>query len=84
MNKKYLSVGRGLGTGYLSVHGPKYFDIEAVKILSLNDFENFDRFSRTQYSTYAENKFDEKTFLEDKFTTPDDAEIWYKLEVDLK
>ena len=75
----------GEQTGGLSgVHGPRYFQFDAAKVLTHDDVINLYGSSATQFLPYAgiEFEFEENTSLEPIHAIPDDVEAGYLVDSD--
>ena len=70
--------------GISSVMGDRYIKSDKNKKILYIDANNLYGHSMSQYLPYDEIKFDNSVELEDILNTPDDSDIGYFLEVDLK
>ena len=70
--------------GISSVMGNRYFKSDDNKKLLYIDANNLYCHSMSEPLPYDEIKFDRDIKLEDIFNTPDDSDIGYFIEVDLK
>ena len=70
--------------GMSSVMGDIYVKSSDTKKILYEDANNLYGWAMNEYLPYDENKFDNNVNLEDIFITPDDSDIRYFIEVDLK
>ena len=77
-------IAKSLRGGLSGVHGPKEFTSDGESLHTPDDVFRLYEISATQHLAVAESKFDEYASLETEITTPDDSEIGYKVELDLK
>ena len=70
--------------GISSVMGDRYIKSNDNKKILYKDANNLYGHSMSQYLPYDEIKFDNTVKLEDILNTPDDSDIGYFIEVDLK
>ena len=70
--------------GISSVMGDRYIKLDDNKKILYIDANNLYGHSMSQYLPYDEIKFDNNVTLEDIINTPDDNDIGYFVEVDLK
>ena len=70
--------------GISSVMGDRYIKSDKNKKILYIDANNLYGHSMSQYLPYDEIKFDNKIELEDILNTPDDSDIGYFVEADLK
>ena len=70
--------------GISSVMGDRYIQSDENKKIIYIDANNLYGHSMSQYLPYDEIKFDRDVRLENILNTPDDSDIGYFIEVDLK
>ena len=79
-----LVLENNIGGGISSVMGDRYVKSDKNKKILYIDANNLYGHSMSQYLPYDEIKFDNTVKLEDILNTPDDSDVGYFIEVDLK
>ena len=79
-----LLIGNNIRGGISSVMGDRYVKLDENKKILYIDATNLYGHSMSQFLPYHEIKFEKDILLEEILNTPDDSEIGYFIEVDLK
>ena len=79
-----LLLENNIGGGISAVVGDRYVKSDEKKKFLYKDANNLYGWAMSEYLPYDEIKFDKNVILEDILNTPDDSDIGYYIEVDLK
>ena len=79
-----LLLGNNIGGGISSVMGDRYIKSDGNKKILFIDANSLYSHSMSEPLPYDEIKFDQNVELEDILNTPDDSDIGYLIEADLK
>ena len=80
----FLTIGNNIRGGISSIMGVTYVKSDENKKILCTDDNNLYDWAMSESLPYDENKFDRYVELEDILNTPDDSDIGYFIEVDLK
>ena len=83
-NDMILLLENNIKVGISSVMGDKYVQSDESKKILYVDANNLYGWAMSEYLPYDEIKFDRNVKLQDILKTPDDSDIGYFIEVDLK